>query len=130
MPRIGLQSYSFGRECEAGDTSGQRATAFPSGIAMASTFDVSLIWDVAHSTAIEVRANTNVEAKAQNLIHPSSSCFGPVSNLVRDSRWGRTNEMVGGESPSLGRVLVRVQRTFLQCCVSAPNTFPSFPSTS
>lgn len=107
VPRIGLEAYHFGRECEAGDTSGKRATAFPSGIAMASTFDVSLVWDVAHSTAIEVRANTNLEAKAINATHPSSSCFGPVSNLVRDSRWGRTNEMVGGESPTLGRVLSR-----------------------
>lgn len=34
--------------------------------------------------------------------------FGSVSNLVRDPRWGRAQEMVTGEDPQLGRVMSRV----------------------
>jgi beta-glucosidase len=57
IKRLSLEPYSFGRECERGDTSGKTGTAYPSGIAMASSFDVELVWEVAHQTAVEVRGN-------------------------------------------------------------------------
>jgi hypothetical protein len=34
-----------------------------------------------------------------------TSCFGPVTNLIRDPRWGRVNEMLGGEDTTLASVL-------------------------
>ena len=70
------QSYSTG------------ATVFPQAIAMASTFDPALIGEVGKQTA--------VEAKAANL----RASWSPVLDVVRDVRWGRTEETYG-ESPYL-----------------------------
>jgi beta-glucosidase len=87
IPRLGVppllkteglhsQSYSTG------------ATVFPQAIAMASTFDPELIGEVGKQTA--------VEAKAANL----RASWSPVLDVVRDVRWGRTEETYG-ESPYL-----------------------------
>ena len=70
------QSYSTG------------ATLFPQAIAMASTFDPDLIEKVGQQTAIE--------AKAAHL----RASWSPVLDVVRDVRWGRTEETYG-ESPYL-----------------------------
>lgn len=97
IARIGLPAYNWASECERGDTSGPTGTAFPSGIALGSTFNSSLVQEVAFATAVETRANYDT--------HPGSglgaSCFGPVTNFIRDPRWGRTNEMLGGECTTL-----------------------------
>jgi beta-glucosidase len=87
IPRLGVppllkteglhsQSYSTG------------ATVFPQPIAMASTFDPALIGEVGKQTA--------VESKAANL----RASWSPVLDVVRDVRWGRTEETYG-ESPYL-----------------------------
>jgi beta-glucosidase len=102
VARIGLPGYSFGRECEGGDTSGHLGTAYPAGLAFAASFDPQLVAEVAFQTAIEVRGNANANLGTDSF---GSSCFGPVSNLIRDSRWGRTSEMIGGEDPTLGRIM-------------------------
>jgi beta-glucosidase len=70
------QSYSTG------------ATIFPQAIAMAATFDPELIRKVGQQTAIE--------AKAAHL----RASWSPVLDVVRDVRWGRTEETYG-ESPYL-----------------------------
>lgn len=101
IDRIGLPSYNWASECERGDSSGPTGTAFPSGIALGSTFNESLVNAVAFATAVETRANYDT--------HPGSglgvSCFGPVTNFIRDPRWGRTNEMLGGEDTTLAATL-------------------------
>eukprot|EP01052_Picozoa_sp_SAG31_P030405 SAG31_NODE_3116_length_4658_cov_2.625576_3_plen_164_part_00 len=102
IDRVGLPAYNFGRECERGDTSGALGTAYPTGLALGGSFDVELVHAIAVATAIEVRGNVN-EANATF----GASCFGPVSNLVRDPRWGRSQEMVTGEDPQLGRIMSR-----------------------
>ena len=135
VPRLGLPAYSWGRECERGDCSGPTGTAYPTELALAASFDVQLVNDIARATALEVRGNVNAAAAeeeaatattpAERLDPPASrnsnrssssgsrsntfgaSCFGPVSNLIRDSRWGRTAEMLTGEDPQLGRILSR-----------------------
>jgi beta-glucosidase len=70
------QSYSTG------------ATLFPQAISMAATFDPELIEKVGRQTA--------VEAKAAHL----RASWSPVLDVVRDVRWGRTEETYG-ESPYL-----------------------------
>jgi beta-glucosidase len=70
------QSYSTG------------ATLFPQPIAMAATFDPNLTEKVGRQTAIE--------AKAAHL----RASWSPVLDVVRDVRWGRTEETYG-ESPYL-----------------------------
>ena len=106
IDRIGLPGYRFGRECERGDTSGPLGTAYPTGIALGGTFDIELIYSIAVETAIEVRGNVNT-ATTDDGAEFGASCFGPVSNLVRDPRWGRAAEMLTGEDPQLGRIMSR-----------------------
>ena len=130
VPRLGLPAYDWARECERGDASGPTGTAYPTPLALAAAFDVELVYEVAALTALEVRGNVNAAAAATAAapsvasvaaegvpVHDlnndaasttfGASCFGPVSNLIRDSRWGRTAEMITGEDPLLGRVLSR-----------------------
>jgi CubicO group peptidase (beta-lactamase class C family) len=98
VPRIALPAYSYARECERGDSSGRRGTAFPSGAGLAASWDADLIFRVARATALEARANANTGDGAP-------SCFGPVVNFVHDATWGRTNEMLTGEDTTLGATL-------------------------
>lgn len=98
LPRLGLPAFSYARECERGDTSGPRGTAYPSGAGLAASWDSPLVFDVARATAVEARANSNAHGGF-------SSCFGPVLNFVHDARWGRTAEMLGGEDVTLGGAL-------------------------
>jgi len=106
IPRIGLPAYEWARECERGDVSGPNGTAYPTPLALAASFDVDLVHEVALATALEVRGNVNMAASSSHEKF-SASCYGPVSNLVRDSRWGRSAEMITGEDPRLGRILSR-----------------------
>eukprot|EP00928_Gymnodinium_smaydae_P081459 TRINITY_DN64981_c0_g1_i1.p1 TRINITY_DN64981_c0_g1~~TRINITY_DN64981_c0_g1_i1.p1 ORF type:complete len:792 (-),score=78.24 TRINITY_DN64981_c0_g1_i1:171-2546(-) len=99
VPRLGLPGYRWHRECERGDVSGKLGTAYPCGAALGASFDVELVEEIAFQTAVEVRGNANSESSF------GASCFGPVSNLVRDSRWGRTAEMLTGEDATLGRIM-------------------------
>jgi beta-glucosidase len=105
IDRISLPGYRWGRECERGDASGKLGTAYPTGLALAASFDPALVKEIALQTAIEVRGNVNEDAAGGADF--GASCFGPVSNLIRDSRWGRTAEMIGGEDPMLGRIMSR-----------------------
>jgi len=100
LPRLGLPAFSYARECERGDTSGPRGSAFPSGAGLAATFDARLVYEVARATALEARANANAHGGF-------TSCFSPVINFVHDARWGRTAEMLGGEDVTLGGALAQ-----------------------
>jgi len=64
------------------------STIFPHAIAMASTFDLNLVGQVGKQTAIE--------SKAADI----RGTWSPVLDVVRDVRWGRTEETYG-ESPYL-----------------------------
>jgi beta-glucosidase len=74
------QSYSTG------------ATLFPQAIAMAATFDPDLIAQVGQQTAIE--------AKAAHL----RASWSPVLDVVRDVRWGRTEETYGESTYLVSRM--------------------------
>jgi beta-glucosidase len=100
LPHISLPPYSFARECERGDSSGRTGTLFPSGAAIAASWDVDLAFQIARFTALEAKSNANVAG-----LGASSSCFGPVVNYIHDSKWGRTNEMLTGEDTTLGSQL-------------------------
>ena len=84
--RLGIPVL-FHDECLHGHVA-PKATSFPQAIALASTWDTSLINDVFTATAAEVRA-----AGAHH-------CLAPVLDLARDPRWGRTEETYG-EDPYL-----------------------------
>lgn len=60
-----------------------KQTIFPQQIAMAATFDPSMIKQVASAIGAEARSIG---------IH---ACFSPVLDLGKDTRWGRTQEGLG-----------------------------------
>ena len=67
---------------------GQDATIFPVPMAFSSSWDEDLVHEIFEVTAREARAKGAAEG------------LGPVLDVVRDPRWGRTEEMMG-EDPYL-----------------------------
>lgn len=122
IDRLGLPSYQWGAECERGSVSGAAGTGFPSGIGLGSSWNRQLVGAVGLATAIEVRASYNVQ-NTTSAPHHGVACFAPVINSIRDGRWGRTNEMLGGECPTLLGALGSAFAVGLQS-LSAPSAAP------
>lgn len=85
--RLGIPII-FGIDAIHGHALNNKATVFPSCLAMAASFDRALIKDVARATACEV---------AEDSLHWT---FSPLLCVGRDLRWGRINETFG-EDPFL-----------------------------
>lgn len=68
------------------------AISYPQSIAMAATFDTALMYETAHSIALETKK------------HGFNQVLSPVINLGNDVRWGRTEETYG-EDPYLCSVM-------------------------
>ena len=110
-PRLGLPPYRYDEECMRGAvTSGVSArplgTGFPTLLALAGTFNVSLLAAVGEVGAREVRAYYNIDRRTAGLT-TTANCYAPVLNLVKNAQWGRAAEMALGEDPTLGRVYAR-----------------------
>ena len=71
------------------------ATNFPSAIALAATFDTSIVRQVAQAIAAESRA------------HGVRQLLSPVANVASDVRWGRVEETYG-EDPYLASQMTGV----------------------
>jgi len=84
--RLGIPIL-FHEECLHGHVAPQ-GTSYPQAIALASSWDPSLVHDVFAATAVEVRARG------------AQQCLAPVLDLAREPRWGRTEETYG-EDPYL-----------------------------
>src|SRR5581483_1402767 len=84
--RLGIPIL-FHEECLHGHAA-PGGTSFPQAIALASTWDLTLVEHVFSSVASEVRARG------------AQQCLAPVLDLARDPRWGRTEETYG-EDPYL-----------------------------
>jgi beta-glucosidase len=84
--RLGIPAIKSGEAIFA--YMGNKSTAFPQSIALASSWDTSLMRKVADAIADEVKARGIRQV------------FAPVVNIARDSRWGRTGETFG-EDPWL-----------------------------
>ncbi|ESO87218.1 hypothetical protein LOTGIDRAFT_154721 [Lottia gigantea] len=94
IPRLGINAYSWNTECLRGDVAAGNATAFPQAIGLAASFSPDLIFRVAEATSVEVRAKFNYYIKNKMYgDHKGVSCFSPVINIVRDPRWGRTQNV-------------------------------------
>jgi beta-glucosidase len=84
--RLGIPVL-FHDECLHGHLA-PRGTNYPVPIALASTWDPDLVFNIFSSVASEVRARG------------AQQCLAPVLDLARDPRWGRTEETYG-EDPFL-----------------------------
>ncbi|TNJ41501.1 glycoside hydrolase family 3 C-terminal domain-containing protein [Tamlana fucoidanivorans] len=88
--RLGIPNISA-NECLHGIKM-NHATVFPQAIAMASTWDLDLIERMGHTVAKESRAFG---------IH---QCYTPMLAVVRDIRWGRTEESYGEDPYLVGKI--------------------------
>ncbi|KAK7108546.1 uncharacterized protein [Littorina saxatilis] len=108
IPKLGIKPYEWATECLRGDVSAPaNATAFPQALGLAAAFSPDVVFRVAEATGTEVRGIHN-DFNKQNTyaFHAGASCFSPVINIMRDSRWGRNQETYG-EDPYLTGVYAR-----------------------
>ena len=103
VPRLGIPAYSYRNECSHGVARAGLATVFPQPIGMAATWNTSLIRVEADLIATEGRAKHNDFIRSHggdSGMHYGLSFYTPNINIVRDPRWGRTQETYG-EDPFL-----------------------------
>jgi beta-glucosidase len=96
--RLGIPIL-FHDECLHGHVA-PRGTSYPQAIALASTWDTTLVQNVFSATALEVRARG------------AHQCLAPVLDLARDPRWGRTEETYGEDPYLTSRIGVAAIRGF------------------
>ncbi|MDR1726775.1 MAG: glycoside hydrolase family 3 C-terminal domain-containing protein [Acidobacteriota bacterium] len=96
--RLGIPVL-FHEECLHGHAA-TGGTSFPQALALASTWDPATVERVFAATALEVRARG------------SQQCLTPVLDIVRDPRWGRTEETYGEDPFLAARIGVAAVKGF------------------
>ena len=101
IERLGLKPYSWWNEALHGVGRNGLATVWPMPIALAASFDTSLVRDVFALTACEA-VEKHRQAQAEGLFgdYTGLTFFTPNINIFRDPRWGRGMETYG-EDPFL-----------------------------
>lgn len=101
IPRLGIPAYNWWNEALHGVARAGIATVFPQSIAMAATFNDSLIGEAANIISTEARAKYNLAIqKERHLQYLGLTFWSPNVNIFRDPRWGRGHETYG-EDPYL-----------------------------
>jgi len=101
IERLGIPEYNWWNECLHGVARAGIATVFPQAIALAATFDNSLVEEIAAAISDEARAKYNEAVKKGNRGQYWGLTFWtPNINIFRDPRWGRGQETYG-EDPYL-----------------------------
>ena len=103
ITRLDVDKYYHGNEGLHGVVKGGRFTVFPQAVALASTWNPDLIYNVATAISDEARAKWNFYDQGKNQLNPYSdllTMWSPTINMARDPRWGRTPETYG-EDPFL-----------------------------
>lgn len=101
IPRLGIPAYNWWNEALHGVARAGVATVFPQSIAMAATFNDSLIGATADVISTEARAKYNLAIqKDRRLQYMGLTFWSPNVNIFRDPRWGRGHETYG-EDPFL-----------------------------
>lgn len=101
VDRLGIPAYNWWNEALHGVARAGKATVFPQAIALAATFNDSLVKAVADVISTEARAKYNAAVKRGSRIQYMGLTFwSPNINIFRDPRWGRGQETYG-EDPFL-----------------------------
>ncbi len=105
IERLGIREYNWWNEASHGVARAGTATVFPHAIALAATFDASLVKEVADviSTEARVKYNRHVTYGDRD-IYKGLTFWSPNINIFRDPRWGRGQETFG-EDPYLAALL-------------------------
>lgn len=93
ISRLGIKSYNYWNEALHGVARSGLATSFPQALALSSTWNPDLIYDVATAISDEARVKNNTNGKGLTY-------WSPTINMARDPRWGRAEENYG-EDPYL-----------------------------
>ena len=105
VARLGIPQYNWWNEALHGVARAGRATVFPQAIAMAATFNDSLINKAADAISDEARAKFNTAVKNNNRAQYLGLTFwSPNINIFRDPRWGRGHETYGEDPYLTGRI--------------------------
>lgn len=101
LSRFGIHEYNWWNECLHGVARAGVATVFPQSIAMAASFNDSLMHDVADAISTEARSKHHASARQDDHgIYKGLTYWSPNVNIFRDPRWGRGHETYG-EDPVL-----------------------------
>ncbi|MBN2589611.1 MAG: glycoside hydrolase family 3 C-terminal domain-containing protein, partial [Sedimentisphaerales bacterium] len=98
IPRLGIASYRWWNEALHG-VANATATVFPQCIGLSATWDIDLHNEMATVIGQEARARNAAQGTGLNF-------WAPNINLVRDPRWGRTQETYGEDPYLSGRLAV------------------------
>ena len=107
IPRLGIKKFFWWSEALHGAANMGNVTVFPEPVAMASSFNPSLLYKVFDAASTEFRAQYNrrmIELKGEDEKFHSLSVWTPNVNIFRDPRWGRGQETYG-EDPYLTSVM-------------------------
>ena len=101
IERLGIHAHNWWNEASHGVARSGMATVFPHAIALAATFDPSLIGEVGTVVSTEARAKYNSSQEHGDYdIYKGLTFWAPNINIYRDPRWGRGQETYG-EDPYL-----------------------------
>ncbi len=107
IPRLGIKKFFWWSEALHGAANMGNVTVFPEPIAMASSFNPSLLFRVFDAASTEFRAQYNermYRGSGEDEKFHSLSVWTPNVNIFRDPRWGRGQETYG-EDPYLTSVM-------------------------
>ncbi len=91
IQRLGISAYNYWNEALHGVAFAGLATSFPQPIALSSTWDTGLIFNIASAISDEARVKNNTGGKGLTY-------WCPVINMERDPRWGRSEENYGEDT--------------------------------
>ena len=107
IPRLGIKKFFWWSEALHGAANMGNVTVFPEPVAMASSFNPSLLYKVFDAASTEMRAQYNermYRGSGEDMKMRSLSVWTPNVNIFRDPRWGRGQETYG-EDPYLTSVM-------------------------
>ena len=107
IPRLGIKKFFWWSEALHGAANMGNVTVFPEPIAMASSFNPDLLYQVFDAASTEFRAQYNERMQrgsGEDEKFHSLSVWTPNVNIFRDPRWGRGQETYG-EDPYLTSVM-------------------------
>ena len=99
ITRLGIPAYDYWSEALHGVARSGLATSFPQAIALSSTWDPDLIFNVASAISDEARVKNNTDGKGLTY-------WCPTINMARDPRWGRSEENYGEDTYLTSQIAV------------------------
>ena len=105
VPRLGVPKYKHGTEAAHGIAWLGEATVFPQPFGLACTWDEELLREVGEAIGTEARGFF-----ARNPSHNGLTLWAPTVDMLRDPRWGRTDEGYGEDPVLAGKLAAALAR--------------------